>query len=66
MNKQVEQAIEEVLIFPNFFAWKTLNPVARAMVGATEEQFRVTYEAAFDVVLAKVKDADTKTQGAKT
>lgn len=65
MSKQVDQAMEEVLRFPNYWAWRIFNPVALAMVGATDVQLRAAYEDALAAVLIKVATANDKAEGTK-
>jgi hypothetical protein len=52
-----DRALIDVMKFPNFLAWSTFSPVARAMVSADIDTKRIAYEAAFDVVLERAAKA---------
>jgi hypothetical protein len=60
-----DQALNDVMKFPNFLAWSTFSPVSRAMVGADNDAKRLAYEAAFEVVLERAAKAAADLEAVK-
>lgn len=56
MHKLVEQAMEEVIRFPNFIRWLILTPSGQAAMSLSAKGRKDKYEDEFAAVLARVAE----------